>query len=494
MIRQLTRLTLIAALAIGLFSACDTIALDEAQPTDRVVPGEALSTVQGLESILASVYDRLQGVTRYGQHFLLYPSALADNIQIKQGSTSNRYPGVVANTVFTHLTTYGGPYASINEANNVLAAIPDVEITGTDAEATRDRIEGEARFLRALSYFDLVRTKAYEPGRGVQQPDAPQGWTPQTGVVIRTEPTQTVEDASFLPRAPVSEVYALIESDLSTAYDLLLDNPTAAPLPNRATAAAAAALLARVYLYHADPTAANDPLWAEAETWATRAIDLAEAAGVTVSTPSSFAGDWASSTHPESIFELTLTSGLDGAVTNSNEALTALTTPGVFTYEVLPTQDLISTYAANDVRRELLRTDSDGATYLAKYTGTIAPFTDRLPVIRISEMYLTRAEARAQQGKLPGARSDLDVIRTNRGVGSIGTSIGQAALIDSILLERRRELVYEGHRFFDLKRYARDIPKPQLGGSLPYSDIRILAPLPSAQVDSNPELVQNPGY
>lgn len=482
MMNRLLTIALAAVLALSM-GACDTIALDEVEPAQSISAEEALSSLTGIEALLVNMYDRLQGTGRYAQVYMLYPDALADNVQLVQGNSSNRYPGVVANARGTHMTAYGGPYSTINEANNIIASIGDLEIEAPDPQAIRDRIRGEALFLRALSYFDLVRTHAYEPGREV-------GGFSQ-GVILRTEPTRGVEDADFRARASNQQVYDQVVADLNEAAGLLAGNSRD---KFHANEAAAWGLLSRVHLYLEN--------WSDAETAATNALNTTNAALVQDTGNGELLSAWLSSTHPESILELQMTSGQDGASTNSNGALQALTIGDperrVFTYEVIPSVDLLNTHEDGDARFDLYANDnpsapSEGQLYMQKYTGTLGAFADRLPIIRVAEIYLNRAEARAEQGNTSGAQSDLNAVRNARTLDDV-TATGDA-LIEAILTERRLELAFEGHRFFDLKRRARDIPKPQTAFEvLEYDDFRVLAPFPNSEVQSNPQLDQNPGY
>ncbi len=482
MMNRLLTIALAAVLALSM-GACDTIALDEVEPAQSISSEEALSSLTGIEALLVNMYDRLQGTGRYAQVYMLYPDGLADNVQLVQGNSSNRYPGVVANARNTHMTAYGGPYSTINEANNIIASVGDVEIDAPDPQSIRDRIRGEALFLRALSYFDLVRTHAYEPGREVN------GFS--QGVILRTEPTRSVEDADFRARAPNTEVYNQVVADLNEATGLLAGNSRD---KFHANEAAAWGLLSRVHLYLEN--------WSEAETAATNALNATNASLVVDTGNGELLSAWLSSTHPESVMELQMTSGQDGASTNSNGALQALTIGAperrVFTYEVIPSNDLLATHEEGDARFDLYANDtpsnpSEGQLYMQKYTGTLGEFADRLPIIRVAELYLNRAEARAEQGNTTGAQADLNAVRNARTLDDV-TASGDA-LIEAILTERRLELAFEGHRFFDLKRRARDIPKPQTAfGVLDYEDFRILAPFPNAEVQSNPQLDQNPGY
>jgi len=485
----LNRLTgfLTVVLLAGALTSCDQVSLDEAQPTNSISLEQTISSQAGFEGLLTSMYDRLQNFTLYGQQYMLVPDALSDNVTLRPGATSNRYPGYVSNQRFSHLGGYGAYYSTINEANNVVEDIGGLSLEASNPQEIRDRIRGEALFLRGMAYFDLGRAFGYLPGREVD------GFS--LGVPIRTEPTRSPDAADNRPRSPNSEVLTQAASDIRTAANLLEGNANANTGPRRATAAAAFGLLSRVELYRQN--------WGKADSAATAALNLTSASVVDARSGDLQAA-WEASSYPGSVFELAMTTGTDGDATNSNESLQSLTDggrnngTGAFAYEVLPSPDVRSTFASNDARQALFAPDSLGNTYLEKYTGTLGNFTDRIPLLRAAELYLNRAEARYQMGDETDARSDLNYIRERRELSALTGTSGQA-LLDSILVERRREFLFEGKRFFTLKRYGMDIPKPQRTDSvIEYSggteSYKVLAPIPTGEVQSNPAIEQNPGY
>jgi hypothetical protein len=491
----MSRVFLLVAVAalFATVTACDQFELDEAQPSTSISLDQTFTSVSGFDGVLVSMYDRLQGTALYGQQYMLYPDALADNANLVQGATSNRYPTVVANQPFTHLTGYGALYSTVNEANNILADIDGFVPDAENPDAITNRISGEARFLRGLAYFDLVRIYSYMPGsidgRNREAGDF------DLGVPLRLEPVRSSAQAQPIPRVSNDSIYAQAVADFSQAANLLENNPAASTGPARATAAAAAGMLSRVHLYIGN--------WSEAESAATRALSLTSAQEPGTA---EFESAWSAETYPGSIFELRMTSGQDA--TGGGSALQDITffkdpdndgQANNFAYELIPSDDVRSIYDAADVRDSLFAEDPNGNVYLEKYSGTIANNTDRIPLLRVAELYLNRAEARAQQDDFSGARADLNTIRNLRGLPDIGSGVSGGALVDEILEERRREFLFEGKRFFTLKRYARDIPKPQLGSSIDYdgplNERRlVLSFLPTNEVQSNPELEQNPGY
>jgi hypothetical protein len=132
-----------------------------------------------------------------------------------------------------------------------------------------------------------------------------------------------------------------------------------------------------------------------------------------------------------------------------------------------------------------------------KYVGKNGfPNLDNIPVIRVAEVILNRAEAFATPGSPvfneASALADLNRIITNRGLPAV--TLTGAALYEEIINQRRLELAFEGHRFFDLKRLGRDLVKAPHYNTVPFFDTRILAPLPQRELDGNKNLVQNPGY
>ena len=483
--------TLSLALGLGLggltMTGCDSL-IDDVNPRQSVTPDQALETQEGFDAILADAYDALQDVSYYGNNYTLYPDALADNI-VQSPSTSNRLPNVVGNVAGSHLNRWAPHYTTINNMNLILSRLEGLDIAAANEQAIKDRIGGEAYFFRALNYFDLARTKGYEPGREVG------GFN--LSAVLRTEPTETIEDADFRARATNTEVYAQVVSDLRSAIDLL-DGAAARPGAGRqfVTVGAAQALLARAQLY-----AGN---WAEAEAAATAALAASPARLVNARTGAALLAAWQASSLQESIFEIQMTPAQDGAATNVNQALQSLTDPRVPNFfDAVATRDLIAAHDSSDSRLGLYASQTLAGTpinFIQKYTGTTQIYVDRIPVFRVPEMLLIQAEARAEQNNVSGAQSVLNTLRNARGLGNTDAD-DRSELIEAVLQERRLEFAFEGHRFFDLKRRGLDIPKPQLRFDdteelpvLPYTDYRILAPIPATQVEFNPELRQNPGY
>ncbi|REL29102.1 RagB/SusD family nutrient uptake outer membrane protein [Rhodohalobacter sp. SW132] len=470
---NILKITLITA-ALLAFMACDDML--QVEPQQSVGSEVATQSGTGILAVYHRGYRAQMFQNYWGQRMAIAGDALADNA-VSNPDNSGRYTGEPINSLGSGVGGWGR-YSGINDLNTVLKYVGDVDGL-TDNQ--RVRIEGETLFLRALAYHDLVKVYGYEPNKIVD------GW--DRGVILRTEPTETIDAADLRSRASVVEVYNQIEEDLLRSISNL--SQVDGNAPHFANLAAAHALLSRVYLYW--------ERWDDAIDQATLAI---EASPVGVAPPDAVAGMYSAEPNPESLFELKFTSSESLGV---NVALSSALTP-ISWWDLLPSDELLATFSEDDVRNELYPLASENYPddvpetntnrYVAKYEATVATHTDNVPVIRISEVYLTRAEAYAESGDDASALADLNEIRTNRGLAALDSA--PADFIEEILLERRRELAFEGHRWQDLKRKGWDVVKPAATGPAPTlvfgENIQFLSQIPNAQVTLNPNLEQNPGY
>jgi starch-binding outer membrane protein, SusD/RagB family len=475
---NILKLLLIAAATVA-FMACDD--LIQVEPQQSVSAEVATQSSTGILAVYNRGYRAQMFEAYWGLRMVVAGDALADNA-VSNPVNSGRWTAEPINSFGTGVGGWGR-YSGINDLNTVIKHTPTVD-GFTDNE--RSRILGETLALRALAYHDLVKVYGYEPTKIVD------GW--DRGVILRTEPTETIDAADFRSRASVAAVYEQIETDLLESISLLSQTDGNAPFyMNRA---AAHALLARVYLYW--------ERWDDAIDQATLAIQHSP---VGVVGPGAVGPEmYAAEPNPESLFELKFTSSESLGV---NVALSSALTPIVW-LDMLPSDEFLATLEPDDVRNNLyplaeenyesvIGTSNEGRRYVAKYEATVATHTDNVPVIRISEVYLTRAEAYAERGNAGDdllAMNDLNEIRTNRGLSAF--AVPPADLVEEALLERRRELAFEGHRWQDLKRKGWDVVKPAATGPSPTliygENNQFLAPLPNAQVSLNPNLEQNPGY
>lgn len=490
---------------MGICLALSSCNLD-VDPRQSIDANGALETPNGMDAAINSVYGRLRVEANYGRNLLAQADALADVGRTTSNSgrlitENNNQPGA-------HFTAgfWENSYAAINEANLVLDQVGRGVQGATAAQLTR--WEGEAKFLRALYYFDLVKAYAYIP-TAIYTP----GVTDQGGIPVVTEGIITLEPALSrqTPRSTIAQVYDQIYSDLNDAISLL--TPTGRGI-QYGSSSAATALLSRVALYRGD--------WATAVAASTTALNSSVGR---VLGPDNYVSGWRQSANPESMFEVRIqlaaeSLGVNVSLQSSYTALLNLenkNSQGGWG-DFIPNQTVLNFFGlaplqlANpatdnnnwdvtrnaDVRAGLYTTGNTvrGAGRQIECTKFLSKngfaFGDNIPVIRKSELHLNRAEANYQLGNAAEALTELNAFKALRGLPAVDLS-GQA-LLDEILLERFKEFAFEGHRFFDLKRYGRPIIKTTPAVNVQFDDFRILPPIPQREVDGNVNLNQNRGY
>jgi hypothetical protein len=444
----------------------------------------------GVEAILNSAYNSVQSVNYYGRNFIVVPELLSDNMRIVS-TNSNRFVNESNNNNSATIDIWAIAYTVINKANGTLKY---ADLAGDFTTARRDQVKGEAYFLRALAYFDLIRSYAYNPRAVVTAQD--KGGVPLVLNYVENFPG----DITKPTRATTAAVYTQIRNDLAAAINLL----STASAPVRANKAGAYGLLSRVNLYTGDWQACVDNSTAALAAGVGSFVD----AGATASTAAksaSYKSIWTTPTSAESLFEL----NFEATETLGSDALTSFYTrntngvpsgggPGYG--DAAPQANLVAAYEAGDVRKDLLfalTKGSEAILWNQKYPGLKAPQVDNIKIVRTSEMYLNRAEAYIQLNQAANALVDLNKIRVRAGLAP-----ATVATLDNVLNERRIELAYEGHRWFDLLRTGSAVNKsnstlpanatPSL--TIPFTDYRLLAKIPQTEVQVNTNLVQNFGY
>ena len=428
----------------GIFAACDS-PLDT-EPTASIDASTALNTARGVELALNGAYRALQSGSLYTRQELAFPDLYADNLNFTGTFAGDRE--VSLRNIQPSNGEVGGiwssAYVGVNRANYILDAIPNVSDL-TDAKKAQYR--GEALWIRGLMYSLLVKYYG--------------------GVPLIDSPSKGVDDSMFKPRSTLAETYAFIVKDLEEASSLL----PAARSNGRATKGAADAILARTYLEMGDNAKARDKATAL----------ISNPTYKLVPTLREF---FTNKNGTESIYEVQHT------VANGNSAAFWFFPPSLGgRWGFAPSPGLINAFEANDARRAATVARAGSQDYGFKFYR-ISTGDDNIPVARLAEQYLIRAEANARLGA-PAAtvQADINVIRNRSGLGNIATTVtSQAALLDAILQERRVELAFEGFRFMDLRRHGK--AESVLG----IATNRLLWPVPLYETDVNKNLTQNPGY
>ena len=345
-------------------------------------------------------------------------------------------------------STWNGIYKAINRANNIIKAVSDLSEEVIDPQL-RNSVLGQAYAIRALSFFDLARI-----------------WG---GVPLITEPTSKVGENAGIARSTVDQTYAQVLSDLDKAEELLAETDRTA-----FTRKTIWSLKARYYLYQQD--------WEQAIDYASKLIG--DTQYELVRPYYSFFSENVTSTN-ESVFELAY---------NSNELNPHggqwLPQTNGGTRQWAPSAELIALLNNSDTggaRSRLIAKDNQNRWYGTLYYRS--PATDPTYVVRIAELYLIRAEARAQLGDNTRALEDLNKIRERAQLTAKGLSGNKDEILLWIEQERRLEFAFEAHRWFDLVRTNR--AEAVLGVS---EEFRLLFPIPFSQILADPALKQNPGY
>ncbi|WP_044129582.1 RagB/SusD family nutrient uptake outer membrane protein [Rudanella lutea] len=485
---------LLTAAALSLASCSDLL---EVQPRSNADLTTALNTAEGLDATLNGIYDRLQSTALYGRDFLAVAEALADNAQAtnKSGRLNNENRNVAGASFVNWATSY----FAINQANLLLEATPKVtSLTDTNR---RNSILGQGHFLRALLYHDLMRAYAYDPGVEIAQQN-------RGGVPIVLTGVNNQDQLQFPARAPIADVYKQIYSDLEKSVTFFSrTSANNGNIPAYGNRAAAQLLFSRVALYNKD--------YNTAVRYATDAIG----GTVRIVDASGYIGGWRAPRNPESVFEVQFAAPSEniGVNTSLQTTYTTLVRPGDRGTtggfgDLVPNNAFLSDIRSEssatgfaDVRAQLyeLGTTGRGTAFVecTKFLGKNGVINlDNVPVLRIPEAYLNRAEAYFMLGRMTDALADLNTIRTNRGLTArtMASFTNDAALLAEILRQRRLEFAFEGHRWFDLKRRGQDviktIPLSPTANNLPYNDFRVLANIPVNEVSTNKNIRQNFGY
>lgn len=349
-------------------------------------------------------------------------------------------------------------YSYIFHANSIIEGLTDNTHVSADLQK---QLKGEAFFLRAFYYFYLVNYFGDVP------------------LVLNTD----YKNNTSLPRTAVDDVYTSIINDLVAAQENLGDAyPTAER--TRVNKAVATTLLARVYLYRQQ--------WSQAEQEASKVIGdskyelLADLNTVFLKNSR------------EALWQLqTINTSTTGVNTWEGFSMVPASPTGTPLYRLYP--DFVTSFEAGDKRsvnwvKEF--TNASGTVhYPYKYkVRTNTPVLEYSMVMRYAELFLIRAEARAQQNNLEGAIDDLNEIRQRAGLVDLENTLTKDAVLLAVENERKLELFSEwGHRWFDLRRTGRAMDvltplKPEI------TNTDLLYPIPLSAMLTNPNLEQNPGY
>jgi len=358
---------------------------------------------------------------------------------------------------------WSSAYNIIYLANRALEGLETANIS----DNLRKDLQGQVLFIRAFTYFYLTNLYGDVP------------------LLL----TANYEVNAIAPRNPKEEVWKQIENDLDKSITLLINSKEYTNDERLyVNLSAAEALRARVYLYRED--------WANAELSSSKVINRIGLYDLVANPEDVFKAN-----SKESIWQIA-PDGVNNFIPKeaSHFVLTLNTTGTSIIGRTSLSDNLVSSFNTVDKRKEWIGeaiSETDKAYFAQKYwfdnNKSILQYST---VLRLAEQYLIRAEARAKQNKLKEAILDLDHIRNRAGIiplAEIKPKIGQLALLDSIMLERKRELFSEwGHRWLDLKRTGK--VNTVFSNSPTWQNTDALYPIPGEERLKNPFLTQNNGY
>ncbi len=442
----------------------------ETPPTTSAEQSTFITNLASCEQLLNGAYRTALDGFYWGLN-LIYPELIADNVKPVPGGTyfnvQYNWKQIAATTsTGDNLNEYwNGYYKTIR---NVAFVTENIDRFRNENPTKADNIKGQALVLRAWMHFDLVNRFA-QPYKFSSDASHP-------GI-----PYITFTDYSApLKRISVKEVYDKIIKDMQDGIALL---PANASTKRYIGGNTAKALLARVYLYKGDYQSAKN-----------YAVEVAKAVPIM------------KTGYPQNLF-----------TDKETEALFQFAPPTTPTYNnftgsyyrgaypnFLPTTDIVTLLqeSATDVRKDWLFTDV-GVWRVSKYPkGVVAGISDPFgahyqTLVRSSEMYLTAAECFVELNRADSAIYYLDEIRMRADASALPTTATGTALTDLVLKERRKELSFEGQRFFDLMRRGKDVVRTDASNpdakTLPFKNPKAIAPIPSLDVTEK-GLSQNETY
>jgi hypothetical protein len=468
---------ILCAAVIGLTS-CKKSFLNELPPTAIPVT-TSIKTEGDLADAVSGMYSSMRSINSFGANIPITGDELADNTYVS--STNSGY--WISEENYLLISTngeasgiYSQCYYTILQANRIIAA--NVPVSNNVLQ-----LKGEAYTSRALNYLALVNTFASPATVS----------TTALGVPIITSP-EYVTGAFIKPaRATIGDVYKQIISDLDSAY-LLMPTTGIPQHPSNSdyiSKYAAKAIESRAYLYEGDyPNAI------------TAAQLVVQNGGYTLTPAANLVTYWSNpaaiSSKVETIFELEL----NLPTNNGFQSFDNFYNQGGYGQNLV-FQDLYNQYSATDARKNLFTTAASrpGGIILNKWVNTLNPADrDNVKIIRYAEVLLTLAEAYARTGDNLNGQKYANIVAQTRDPSFLGyTDIG-AQLATDIVAERRKELVGEGFRWYDLNRLQLPINRPVQAGAIsflatiPVGDYRRIFPIPQQETDANKATVQNPGY
>lgn len=493
---KIFRISILTFFAAALMQGCSKKEVLDLTPEYTLPSLNGAANMGQIEALLIGAYAGFRNANYYGSGsgtgagWAIMPDVLSDNLyESAQETLANSR--AMADWLYNASTGqvasfYSAPYGVIATVNVIIRDID--KLTTPENQLQANRIKGQAYAIRAMAHFDLFRYFAVNYDRN------------STTVLALPYSTEYIISTTEKPsRLANKDYYDKMFADINQAITLLGNvdkavNPTNGLTRPYIDRNVAYAILSRINLY-----AGN---WADAATAATNALSGRPLA----TTQAEFSGMYNETNRGEILWNIQFEAGQSGPTflmyfVTSNRAYFR---PAP---EVAVNGGGSGLVRSNDIRFSAFFRTVSNRLVVYKYTGkgTSTNGVANFPVFRSGELYLIRAEANARIGGANEALAlaDLNALRAARISGYVPEVLTGAALLNAIADERRRELVAEGHRFFDLKRTTRTIQRGSVCGTsvsaagdcyLAPTDREWALPIHESIRGANPNLAQNPGY
>jgi hypothetical protein len=443
--------TVSIVMLISISFSCDEVL--EPKPVDILTDDLVLNEPNDVPNVEIGLYSSFRGILSntvisgdFTADMLLHNGTFSQfrELGTKQITSANASAAALWSNI----------YSAVYVANFIFERLPDINgVTTTQ----RNKTMGTAHFLRGLSYFYGLYTYGGIPN--VQ--------------------TTSIEENRNIPRASREDIIELILDDYEAALELLPEEPVNAGFVSKDAVRAA---MARYYLYLKQ--------WGQAETFASAVINSGR-----YTLEPDFSNIVFDDFTDEAIFEIGYSISDDpGTLNNLFKSRR----------EIIPSNQLVVSLASAQSGTRFSSIEfnvnnlagTDNGWTVSKY-GTADEDNNNVVVFRLGEMFLIRAEARANQNKVSGpnsAQSDINELR-NRAKAPLVAVLSQSQMLLSIEEERRMELAFEGHRWYDLVRTGR-VTVVMTAFSPNWKSTYELWPIPQTEIQNNPSLAgqQNPGY
>ncbi|MEJ2884027.1 RagB/SusD family nutrient uptake outer membrane protein [Pedobacter sp. GR22-6] len=477
--KNISKIALLTLLTIGLGSCKKFL---EKDPIGRIGKQVLFEDVNGATLALNGSYKSM--LNYYKAEFGMYGDVASDNLttvlandvympeQFNFSSTPDDEASAAG-----HI--WLAIFESLNNVNNLINALPELKTKFPDQTAQLETIQGQALVLRALCHLDLTKVFAQ-----------PYNFTPDASHLGVPILLKTPTPGQEIPRKTMKETYDQILKDINDALPLLQKyNNTNQAVVSYQTALA---LLSRINLYKGD--------WAQSVTYADQVIagntfklaTATEYKNVFIAYPSP-----ATTPRVEVLFQLSAFGLPSYSTTDINSIFSSFSSA-----KYRASTKLLNSFDVTDIRKTEMFVSTSAKSITKKYADTIAtaPRPFAVKVIRLSEVYLNRAEANWNLGKYELAAEDLRIIsqRAHPGQTIAISYTNNANLYKQIADERNRELCFEGHRLFDIVRRKEGLERGADCNStickLTYPNDKFVLPITNKELDANKAMKQNPGY